>query len=32
MSKTQLRVIHAIKETLDPRGMFAPGNVIAEEP
>jgi FAD/FMN-containing dehydrogenase len=32
MSKTQLRVIRAIKETLDPRGMFAPGNVIAEEP
>jgi FAD/FMN-containing dehydrogenase len=32
MSETQLRVIRAIKETLDPRGMFAPGNVIAEEP
>lgn len=29
MSETQLRVMRAIKQTLDPRGMFAPGNIIA---
>ena len=29
LSPAQLRVMHAIKQTLDPRGMFAPGNVIA---
>jgi FAD/FMN-containing dehydrogenase len=28
LSKPQLAVMRAMKETLDPRGMFAPGNVI----
>jgi FAD/FMN-containing dehydrogenase len=29
LTPTQLAVMRAIKQTLDPRGMFAPGNVIA---
>jgi FAD/FMN-containing dehydrogenase len=30
LSETQLRVMQAMKQTLDPRGLFAPGNVIAD--
>ncbi len=29
LSSTQLAVMHALKQTLDPRGMFAPGNVLS---
>ncbi|HEY4305230.1 MAG TPA: FAD-binding oxidoreductase [Gemmatimonadaceae bacterium] len=32
LTPMQLAVMRAIKQTLDPRGMFAPGNVVAEEP
>ena len=30
LSSVQLRVMHAIKQTIDPRGMFSPGNVIGD--
>lgn len=30
LSPTQLAVMRAMKQTLDPRGMFAPGNVFAD--
>jgi glycolate oxidase len=29
LSPVQMAVLRAIKQTLDPRGMFAPGNVVA---
>jgi FAD/FMN-containing dehydrogenase len=29
LSPAQLAVMHALKNTLDPRGMFAPGNVLS---
>ena len=32
LSPAQLAVMRALKETLDPNGLFAPGNVIAAEP
>jgi FAD/FMN-containing dehydrogenase len=32
LTPMQLAVMRALKQTLDPRGMFAPGNVIADEP
>jgi FAD/FMN-containing dehydrogenase len=31
LSPLQLAVMHALKRTLDPAGMFAPGNVLSSE-